>query len=87
MRAAQQLPVDHHQPEMQKLMITSHTIGEVPTMKIIETRPQTDFQTGAYMNFQTAAALACFVQGTMSLICTSSRICMVTKLLLDKIFI
>ena len=39
------------------------------------------------MNFQIAVALACFVQGRMSLICTSSRICMDTELLLDKIFI
>ena len=39
------------------------------------------------MNFQIAVALACFAQARMSLICTSSCICLDTKLLLDKIFI
>ena len=39
------------------------------------------------MNFQNAVALACLLDIRMSLICTSSRICLGTTSLLDKIFI
>ena len=42
---------------------------------------------GANVNFQIAVALACLLDIRMSLICTSSCICLGTKSLLDRIFI
>ena len=66
-----------------------HKIGDVPTMKMISDRfSDSSYRSArANMNFQIAVALACLLDTRMSLICTSSRICLDTKLLLDKIFI